>query len=332
MATRRPAAEPQPGSTTLPAVGTLLDRKLVFVTGKGGVGKTSVAAALAQLAASQGRRTLACEVDAKGDLAAAIGAPRSGFEATAAGRDLWLMAMDTEASLREYLKLNLHVPVVTRLGPLARTFDFVADAAPGVKEILSVGKLAWEVRQRHYDLVVADAPASGHVIAHLAAPEVIKELVHVGPIRGQTEWMLDILSDPVRTGVVIVTTPEELPVTETIELAADVANRTPAHLAAVVANRVLPELFNRREEELFDQLGDPGVTAALAAVTGEGTDAVLGAARLIVGLRRRAASQLAELREALPGTPVLYLPEQFGRLDGPALTATLAGFLADELG
>ena len=72
--------------------------------------------------------------------------------------------MDTEASLREYLKLQLRIPVVGRIGPLAKAFDFVATAAPGVREILTVGKLCWEVRERHYDLVVVDAPASGHIV------------------------------------------------------------------------------------------------------------------------------------------------------------------------
>jgi len=309
----------------------LLDRQLVFVTGKGGVGKTSVAAALAHLAAAQGRRTLACEVDAKGDLAAALGVRPVGFEPVLAHAGLWLMAMDTEASLREYLKLHLRLPAVGRLGPLARTFDFVADAAPGVKEILSVGKLAWEVREAHYDLVVVDAPASGHVVGHLAAPEAIKELVHVGMVRHQTEWMLDILSDPARTGVVIVTTPEELPVSETVELAADIAGRTAVDLAAVVANRVLPELFNRREEELFEELGKPGPAAALVVAGGADVDVLFRAARLAVGLRRRAAGQLAALRDALGEVGVLYLPEQFGRVEGLSLTEALAGHLAEEL-
>ena len=105
------------------------------------------------------------------------------------------MSMDTEASLREYLKLHLRIPVVGRIGPLAKAFDFVATAAPGVREILTVGKLCYEVRERHYDLVVVDAPASGHIIGQLAAPQAINDLVKVGLIRSQTDWMLDILSD-----------------------------------------------------------------------------------------------------------------------------------------
>ena len=135
------------------------------------------------------------------------------------------MSMDTEASLREYLKLHLRIPVVGRIGPLARAFDFVATAAPGVREILTVGKLCYEVRERHYDLVVVDAAATGHIVAQLDAPQAINDLVKVGLIRTQTDWMLEILSDPAQTGLVAVTTPEEMPVAETLELAERVVPR-----------------------------------------------------------------------------------------------------------
>src|SRR6202034_4810923 len=93
-------------------------------------------------------------------------------------------------------------------------------------------------------LVVVDAPASGHVVSQLAAPQAINDLVKVGQIRSQTDWMLEILSDPARTGVVAVTTPEEMPVTEPLELTQRIARETSAALAAVVVNRVLPELFS----------------------------------------------------------------------------------------
>ena len=223
----------------------LLDRRLIFVTGKGGVGKTSIAAALGQLAASRGKRTLLCEVDAKGDLAGAFETGPTEFREREIAPGLWAMSMDTEASLKEYLRLQLRLPLLARMGPLARTFDFVANAAPGVKEILVVGKLCYEVREDHYDLVVVDAPASGHIVAQLAAPAAIGDLVQVGKVRDQTGWMLDILRDPAQTGVVIVATPEEMPVNETLDLSARLGDETPVDLAGVVVNRVLPELFQR---------------------------------------------------------------------------------------
>src|SRR6202035_2962165 len=142
----------------------LLDLRLVFVTGKGGVGKTTVAAGLAQLAAEHGKRVLVCEVDAKGDVTALFEAPPTDFTPREIAPGVWSMSMDTEASLREYLKLQLRIPVVGRIGPLARALDCVATAAPGVREILTVGKFCWEVKERHSDLVVVAAPASGHIV------------------------------------------------------------------------------------------------------------------------------------------------------------------------
>src|SRR6202453_954220 len=206
------------------AASDLLQLKLVFVTGKGGVGKTTVAAALAQLCAENGKRVLACEVDAKGDLAALFEAAPTDFVPREISPGIASMSMDTEASLREYLKLHLRIPVVGRIGPLAKAFDFVATAAPGVREILTVGKLCYEVREGHYDLIVVDASATGHIVGHLAAPVGINELVRVGAIRQQTRWMLDILNDPERTGVVIVTTPEEMPVNEALQLAGELGS------------------------------------------------------------------------------------------------------------
>ncbi len=312
---------------------SLLELRLVFVTGKGGTGKTTVVASLAQLAAERGKRVLACEVDAKGDLASLFEAGPTDFNGREVVPNVFVMSMDTEASLREYLRLNLRLPVVGRLAPVARAFDFVATAAPGVREILTVGKLCYEVRERHYDLVVVDAPATGHIISQLAAPQAINDLVKVGLIRTQTDWMLDILSDHRRTGLVAVTTPEEMPVSETLELADRVAAETTVPLSAVVVNRVLPELFGHREEEVFEQLRRPELAAELAAGVGGDVEPVLEGARLAVTMRRTRADHLERLQAGLdPGVPVLLLPYLFTRTHGLRTTRQVAASLGEELG
>lgn len=311
----------------------LLDRRLLFVTGKGGVGKTMIAAALARLAAGGGKRVLVCEMDAKGSLAAAYDAGSFSFTPREIEPRLFGMSMNTEDSLREYLKLFVKVPLVGRIGPLARTFDFVADAAPGVKEILSVGKLCYEVRERTFDIVIVDAPATGHVIGQLVAPQAINDLVKVGTVRDQTRWMVELLEDPAVTGAVIVSAPEEMPVSETIELAQRMRAETRVDLAAVIVNKVLPELFGRGEEEIFERLCEPEHERELAAVAGGPVAPVLEAARLAVTLRRSRAEHLARLRAELPsGIDQLYLPYLFTRTHGLRATHTIAEALGAELG
>jgi anion-transporting ArsA/GET3 family ATPase len=310
----------------------LLDRKLLFVTGKGGVGKSTIAASLGLLAAEQGKRTLVCEVDAKGNLADFYEAGETAFTARELQPYLWAMSMDTEESLKEYLSLQLKIPLLAKIGPLARTFDFIANAAPGVKEILTIGKLAWEVKERHYDLVVVDSVASGHIVGQLNAPQGINELVQVGMVRHQTQWMLDILTDPDQTGVVIVSAPEEMPVAETIDLADRLDAETNVDLAAVVVNRVLPELFTEREESLFEALRTPERLAALSAAADGDVTPVFDAAELAVTLRRTRAEHLATLRQALdPTLPLIYVPYLFTRSHGARATRKVAELLAEEL-
>jgi len=311
----------------------LVDLRLVFVTGKGGVGKTTVASALALFASQRGKRVLVCEVDAKGDVAGFFESSPTGFKEKEILPGLFAMTMDTEASLREYLKLQLRIPVVGRIGPLAKAFDFVATAAPGVREILTVGKLCYEVREQNYDLVVVDAPASGHIVGQLAAPQAINDLVKVGLIRSQTDWMLEILSDPTRTGLVAVCTPEEMPVNETIELAIRVREETTVRLATVVVNRVLPELFGRQEESVFDALDAPPAVAALDGLLGGDPTPLLEAARLAVTMRRTRSTHLERLRAGIdPEVPLLYLPYLFTRSHGLRTTRQVASSLGEELG
>lgn len=311
----------------------LLDRRLLFVTGKGGVGKTTVAAALAYLGAERGKKTLVCEFDAKGNLADFLEAGRTGFTPREVSPRLWAMSMDTEESLKEYLSLQLRLPLLTKIGPLARIFEYVATAAPGVREVLTVGKVLWEVRDHGWDLVVVDASASGHIVGQLTAPQAINDLVSVGLIRQQTDWMVQLLSDPATTGLVITATPEEMPVNETLELAARLKSETSVDVAGVIVNRVLPELFGRGEGEVFEALREPARTSALSAAVGGDATPLLDAAELAVALRRGRAAHLERLRAELDGSiPMLYVPYLFLRSHGMRATRVVAENLGAELG
>ena len=313
-----------------------LDRRLLFFTGKGGVGKSTVTAAAALLAAEQGRRVLLVEVDAKGNLTSLFEHPPVGFDPVEIYPGVSAMQMRTEAALREYLRLNLRVPVLGRLGPLATVLEFVATAAPGVKEILTVGKVCWEVRESlqgraDWDLVVVDAAATGHVLAQLDSPRAIQELVQVGPVREQTDWMADLLADPAVTALHVVTAPEEMPVNETVELVRRARGELDVPLGSVVVNRVLPEPFTRADEPVFDALLNGPPRDVLDAELGGGAGAVLEATRLAVSLRRTRAVHLTRLRDEVD-LPLVYLPYLFVRDHGLRVTRMLAEHLAEELG
>lgn len=177
-----------------------------------------------------------------------------------------LLELDTTTALDEYLKIYLKFPIpASRLGPIARIFEYVATAAPGVTEILTVGKVGFEVRDGDWDRVIIDAPATGHVVELIAAPDNLGSLIKLGPLADQTKWLSEILNDHDRTGVWIVTTPEELPVSESLELAERVRTETSVGLAGAVINR-MPELIDQAGLAEADRLaGDPAVSDGLQA-------------------------------------------------------------------
>lgn len=254
-------------------------------------------------------------MDAKGSTGEVFGAGPTGYEPVAVAPNLSVMVMQTEQSLREYLRIHLRIPLVTKIGPLASTFDFVADAAPGVREVLAVGKVCWEVRENHFDLVVVDAEASGHVVAQISSPRTIRSLVPRGPLRDQTNWMLEILDDPGRCGVLVVTTPEELPVTETIALVHRLRSETRTDVAGVVVNAV--ETHPGRD------------TAALASDPWFGTVSPLHAATVQGAVARCAEHdvQVDALRCALPGEHLFTVALHDGT--GRGLIDTVAAGFGD---
>src|SRR5215211_3016547 len=227
----------------------VLDRaRLVVVTGKGGTGKTTVAAGLAVAAAGRGRRVLVVEVEARQGLAGLFGRGDLGHRETRVGDQISALAVDPDESLREYLERY-------GFGPLARLLSwahlnrFITAAAPGLGDVLLVGKV-WEASTREagpaaYDLVVLDAPPTGRVVPFLRAPETVAELARVGPIRSQADRVRALLDDPGRTAVVLTCLPEELPVAETLEGVAALRGAG-LPVGGVVANRVTGDRLGGR--------------------------------------------------------------------------------------
>jgi len=220
----------------------MLDRRLVLVSGKGGVGKSAVAAGIALLAQRHGLRVLAIEMGSPGGFSAHFGVGPLYFDPREVRPGLHAMRIVRSEALLEYLSLQLRLPGMGRFGPFARAFDALATAAPAIREIITLGKVLWEVKAERWDLVVADAPPTGQLGSFLRAPVSIAELVPTGRVRAQADWMRRILADPERTQLVLVTLPEELPVLEVAETTAWLERQGLVPPPRVVANRVLPDL------------------------------------------------------------------------------------------
>jgi len=223
----------------------MLDKRFVLVSGKGGVGKSAVSAGLALLGQRRGLRVLAMEMGSPGGLSSHFGSGPLEFEPQELRPGLHAMQMVRSDALLEYLALQLGVKGITRFGPFARAFDALATTAPGIREIITIGKAIWEVREDRWDVVIADAPPAGQIGSFLRAPLTISELVPSGRIRTQAETMKDMLGDPELTALVLVGLPEELPVTETEETLDWLAKEDVVAPPTVIANRVLDELTDR---------------------------------------------------------------------------------------
>lgn len=220
----------------------MLDQRLVIVSGKGGVGKSAVAGAIALLAQRRGLRVLIVAMEESGGLAAHLGTRSLTFQPQELRPGLHAMQMVRSEALLEYLSLQLRIPGMGRFGAVARAFDALATAAPAVREIVSVGKILWEVREERWDLVVVDAPPTGQLGSYLRAPTTISELVPTGRISSQADWMRDTLVSPDATRLVLVSLPEELPTVETLETVAWVTETGVVPPPIVFANRVVPDV------------------------------------------------------------------------------------------
>jgi Anion-transporting ATPase len=280
----------------------LMDKRLVMVMGKGGVGKTTVAAALGLLAARRGRRTVVCEIAEQERLAGLFGVRQVGHRELELAPGLYGVSVQPERAMHEWLRHQLKSGALAGLLGHSRLFGYLTAAAPGVSELVTIGKV-WDLAQPDrrtegstYDTVIMDAPATGHGLALLGAPRTYANVARVGPIARHAGHIDAFLRS--EAGVLSVVLPEEMPVNETIDLERRLADQLDVRVDQIVANAVLPQRFTAAEADRLRAAAGAGSPTAQAAV---------GAALAEHERARGQGEQLERLRAAVRA-PVATLP------------------------
>lgn len=303
----------------------LLDKRLLFVTGKGGVGKSTVALALGLAAAERGMRTIVCEVASQEHTSRVFRRAEVGFHEVEMRENLWTISIDPDHSLREYLTIQAPIRAMGEMLSRSRVFTYLTTATPGLKELVTIGKI-WELAQldrrvrkgAKYDLVLVDSPATGHGIGFLQTPRTFAGIARVGPIRNQAQALDTFITDHGQTGAVIVALPEEMPVNESELLERELTGTVGVSVDRVYMNALYPERFSEGDAKRLDEAADSLNGGARAAV------------RAALSERRRALAQRAQLERLrnLVETPVSTLPFVFEPELGVAGVERLAGEVA----
>jgi anion-transporting ArsA/GET3 family ATPase len=240
----------------------LLAPKILVVAGKGGVGRSTVAAALAIVAARRGRKVCIAEVDRKGTLPRLFGRAPSRYEPSELRPGIWGLTILPEQALEEYLEVQYHMKRMSKLFKSTHFVDYITTAAPGLEDILVLGKI-WYLEQDRssgrrdsFDTIIVDAPAAGHMLSFLSAPMGLSDAVQVGPIKRQADWLVEMLRDSDRTQVHLVTLAEDMPVAETLETARALATRVGVSQGVTFANAIYPNIFSRSERTVFRELAE----------------------------------------------------------------------------
>jgi anion-transporting ArsA/GET3 family ATPase len=309
----------------------LLERRLVIVTGKGGTGKTAVAAALGVAAARAGLRTLVAEVSPDEQIPGRIepGSPDSGYAGRELRPGLVSMQIDPFAALAEYLGLQIGTPGLVRRVLATQAFRQLMNAAPGWRELITLGKV-WHLEQMQldaeprYDLIVVDAPATGHGVAFLSVPRVVVSALRTGPLRRHTLRVEEMLEDPERTLLLPVALAEELPARETAELVTRVRADVGIAVDRVVVNAIAPAPFPADLADLDRRLAALPPDLDLGSLPRPRALAQAAAfLRARHELNRGYTAQIA----ASTGLPVVELPYLGQGLDAPGALDALAGAL-----
>jgi anion-transporting ArsA/GET3 family ATPase len=306
---------------------TLADKRFVLVTGKGGVGKTTVCAAEALALAAKGKRVLVAMCNAKERLSTMLGVPPIGPDVVPVADGVWAVNMQPEKALSEYGVLVLHSRALARTLFDSKYVRAFLRAVPGMQEWSMLGKAWWHTTEKRidgsfkYDVVILDAPATGHGLDMLRVPKVIIEVVPPGLLRRDAERAWALFRDPKTCAIVLVTLPEEMPTTETIELAAAL-EQLGLPIGRVVVNAVLPPLFSPAERAALAAVGATDPRPGTREAAGPG-DAAIAAGRGRAARETLQAESLNRLSQAL-AVPPSFLPLLFEDAARPEAIRQLA--------
>lgn len=238
----------------------LFEKRFVVNTGKGGVGKSTLSAAMALAAARKNKRVLAIELNTKERISRLFGRPEVGGTITKVHDNLWAVNVTPDEAMREYVLMNIRVEMFARAVFESRFVKQFLRVIPGLNELVLIGK-AWyheQEKDKHgqpvWDFIVIDAPATGHGLFLLRIPKVITDAVKSGPMANKTRLILDLLQDPKRTALNLITLSEEMPVNETIELKQQVDELLGMPMGYLIANGIYQKLFSAHEAAHLNKL------------------------------------------------------------------------------
>ncbi|RJO63203.1 MAG: chromosome partitioning protein [Myxococcales bacterium] len=304
----------------------LFSKRLLFFTGKGGVGKSTVVASLAVLAARRGKKALIVEIETASAMRRLFSAPFVGFMPLEVANNIWTININSEEALQEYVEEHVKIHRLAKIIVNNSILRYFFHTAPAVAELVTINKLYSLVHEKHphlngpaYDLILVDLPATGHALGFLDVPRVLKQLVISGPLRKIIDRYERLFTDPELTALNLVTLPADMPVTETIEMFNRLKSAIDIPKGLLIVNAMPDRVFDEEEAALLARLG-----GTLASETGTANAVLTG--QTLLSRQQRSEDHIRRLVEQVKMTVVTAPRILSGRLDRDALGRLATAF------